>query len=129
MRSFLAFLLLANLLIAMPNDYWKFQDKFSLVQDEFVSYEINERAFFMRWTLFHNKGLVVNAKFDHFPYQYILYNDYKLNSFQIPVMATDTMIPPEPYIMVVFDGFEDSRANFSIYLFDATGVVDIKKVE
>lgn len=129
MRALFALLTLSCLLFAMPDDYWKFKDKFDLVQDQFVTYEINKKIFFMRWSLFHNKGLVVNAKFDHFPYQYILYNDYKLNSFKIPVLVTDRSIPLDPHIVVVFDGFADNKARFSIFLYDATGAVEIKKVE
>lgn len=129
MRKFFAVLLLTNLLFAMPDGYWKFRDKFSLVQDQFVSYEISGKPFFMRWALYHNKGLVVHAKYDHFPYQYILYNDYKLNSFKMPLKVNTRAVPPEPHLLVIFDGFEDNKANFSLYLFDADGIVEIKKVE
>lgn len=131
MRSFVAFWLVAITLFAMPDNYWAYKEQFRIKQNEFASWEVNKNIFFVRWSLFHNKQLVTIMKYDNFPYQTILYNDYKLNSFKIPVKVTDTVTPPLPYIMVVFENFDEQEkvANMALYLFDQKQTVEIKRAE
>ncbi|MDR0664999.1 MAG: hypothetical protein LBF86_05705 [Helicobacteraceae bacterium] len=108
---------------------WAHSESFSLKKDEFAVFEVNENILTFRWSLFHNNGLVSLIKYDHFPYQTILYDDYKLNAIKIPVKTSPDATPPRPYIMIVFEGFDLDRnvSNMRLYLSDAQGLVTVKK--
>ncbi|MDR2639103.1 MAG: hypothetical protein LBC09_04630 [Helicobacteraceae bacterium] len=127
MRSFIVAALIAIKLCAAD---WAHSEPFSLRKDEFAVFEINENILTFRWSLFHNNGLVSLIKYDFFPYQTILYDDYKLNAIKIPVKTNATTPPPAPYVMIVFEGFDRDRniSNMRLYLSDALGTVRIKKV-
>ncbi|MDR1911362.1 MAG: hypothetical protein LBQ52_03320 [Helicobacteraceae bacterium] len=108
---------------------WAYSEPFSLRKDEFAVFEIDNRVLTFRWSLFHNKGLVCLIKYDHFPYQTILYDDYKLNAIKIPVKTNRTTPPPLPYMTIVFESFDSDRnlSNMRLYLFDELGSVKIAK--
>lgn len=131
MRFAALLIFLFSIAWAIPEDYWAHDEPFSLAKDEFASWIVDENIFSVRFSLFHNRGLVTHIKYDHFPYQGILYDDYKQNAVKIPVKTTQTVTPPEPYAMVVFEGFdtENKRAKMHLYLFDPQGIVTIKKAE
>jgi hypothetical protein len=109
---------------------WAYSEPFNLRKDEFAVFLVDENYLTFRWSLFHNKGLVSMIKYDHFPYQTILYDDYKLNAIKIPVKTNRIATPPLPYIMIVFEGFDFDRnvSNMKLYLSDVKGVVRIEKV-
>jgi hypothetical protein len=127
----LTLLFLPLLLWAMPDDYWAHEEGFELKKDQFVSWEVGDRILFMRWSLFHNRGLVVHIKYDHFPVQNILYEDYKRNSMKIRLKTQPPVRPPEPYARVVFERYdeESESAHLRIYLFDPLGVVEFSRAE
>lgn len=131
MRFLCALWLLCAAAWAMPANYWAHNEPFALKKDEFASWLIDGNVFSVRWSLFHNRGLVTHIKYDHFPYQGILYTDYKVNGVKIPVKTTQTVTPPEPYAFVVFEGFdaENKQAKMRLYLFDAQRIVTIKRAE
>ncbi|MDR2152343.1 MAG: hypothetical protein LBO72_05950 [Helicobacteraceae bacterium] len=109
---------------------WAHSEPFNLRKDEFAVFEIDENILTFKWSLFHNDGLVSLIKYDHFPYQTVLYDDYKLNAIKIPVKTNPTVVAPPPYVMIVFEGFDRDRnvSNMRLYLSDALGSVKIKKV-
>ncbi|MGE4296208.1 MAG: hypothetical protein AB7E49_10950 [Campylobacterales bacterium] len=131
MRFVWALWLLSAAAWAMPANYWAHNEPFELRKDEFASWFVDGNVFSVRWSLFHNRGLVTHIKYDHFPYQGILYDDYKQNAVKIPVKTTQSVSPPEPFAMVLFEGFdaEKKRAKMRLFLFDPQGIVTLKKAE
>ncbi len=128
----LAALLLCPLFLwAMPGDYWAHEEPFELRKDQFASWEVDDRILSIRWSLFHNRGLVVHLKYDHFPVQNILYENYKRNSMRIRLKTQPPVRPPEPYARLVFEGFDlqEQTAQLRLYLFDPLGVVDLTRAE
>jgi hypothetical protein len=127
MKTFFLVLALSLKLCAID---WAYAEPFSLRKDEFAVFDINDKILTFKWSLFHNKGLVSLIKYDHFPYQTILYDDYKLNAIKIPVAIDATVPPPPPYAMIVFENFDKDRnvSNMRLYLSDTRGIVKIKKV-
>ncbi|MDR1451142.1 MAG: hypothetical protein LBI57_02230 [Helicobacteraceae bacterium] len=126
MREFFAIALIAINLSAID---WTHSEPFALRKDEFAVFEIDDNILTFKWSLFHNNGLVSLIKYDHFPYQTILYDDYKLNSIKIPIKTNKTAISENPYIMIVFDGFDSDRniSNMRLYLSDSLGTISVKK--
>ena len=131
MKAVICFIFFIFSLAAMDADYWSHNEPFSLKKDEFIAFNVNNNPFTIRWSLFHNKGLVTHIKYDHFPYQALLYDDYKLNAVKIPIKTNETVVPPLPYIMVVFEGFdtEKNHANMRLYLFDQIGNSRVERLE
>jgi len=111
------------------NASWSFSDEFSLKKDEFVLYKINEKDLLFRWTLFHNDGLVFILKYDHFPYQGILYQNHKLNSFRLKTTSQNVTGKERPFCDIVFLSCEKDKSSckFQIYCRDKLSL--IKKVE
>lgn len=44
------------------------------------------------WTLYANKGLVINMRFNHFPYQFILYTDHARNTYNLKVLKKNFLL-------------------------------------
>ena len=69
------------------------------------------------WTLYKNYGLVVHLKYDKFPYQFVLYTDYKRKSFKIPISQGND-IDKNAYILLSFRDFDEKnkRANLALFM-------------
>ncbi len=67
------------------------------------------KDFSMRWTLYRNEGLVVLVTYDKFRYQFILYRDYRLNSWQLNTLDTQGVnrAKNQPYIRIYFEDIQD----------------------
>ncbi len=119
MRLLLVLTLFWQALFALE-DYWTFEEEFSLKKDEFILYRVKEKDLFFRWTLFHNNGLVYLAKYDLFPYQGILYDRYRQNSFKMTIGKATLANREDPYCMIVFEQFnvENMTSDFKIYCKD-----------
>lgn len=84
-----------------------------------------EKDFTLRWTLYRNEGLVVLVRYDKYPYQFILYKDYKLNGWTLNLLDTQGInrSPNQPSIKIYFLGIDDpfndekSIAHLRIYGF------------
>lgn len=74
-----------------------------------------EKNFTLRWTLYRNKGLVVLVRYDNYPYQFILYKDYRLNSWNLNLLDTQgvnrALNQPQLkiYFMDIKDPFNDEK--------------------
>ena len=123
--------LLSVALWAMPGDYWAHEEAFELRKDQFASWEMDDRILSIRWSLFHNRGLVTHIKYDHFPIQNILYENYKRNSMQVRLKTHRQVRPPEPYVRIIFERFdaEEKVAHLRLYLFDPEGIVNLMRAE
>lgn len=90
-----------------------------LKKDEVVSATISatkdsqsfsvEKHFTLRWTLYRNEGLVVLVNYDKFPYQFMLYKDYRLNSWVLNLLDPQGISRDinQPKLRIVFVGIDD----------------------
>ncbi|TLD82998.1 hypothetical protein [Helicobacter trogontum] len=67
------------------------------------------KNFTLRWTLYRNEGLVILMRYDHYPYQFILYKDYRLNSFTLNLLDPQGVnrSPNQPQLRITFVGIDD----------------------
>lgn len=81
------------------------------------------KEFIMRWTLYRNEGLVVLIRYDKYPYHFILYNDYRLNSFMLNLLDPQGINRSleQPQLRIEFVGidepFNDEKTIAHIKLF------------
>ncbi len=67
------------------------------------------KNFTLRWTLYRNKGLVVLVRYDKYPYQFILYKDYMLNSWTLNLLDPQGINRAlnQPQLKIYFIGIDD----------------------
>ncbi len=115
----MAFLLLQALHGAKP--MWDFEEVLSLEKDEVYKTSFSvagiPKDLMLYWTLYKNYGLVVHLKYDKFPYQFVLYTDYKRKSFKIPISQGND-IDKNAYILLSFRDFDEKnkRANLALFM-------------
>ncbi|WP_052062551.1 hypothetical protein [Helicobacter saguini] len=68
-----------------------------------------EKNFTLRWTLYRNQGLVVLVRYDNYPYQFMLYKDFRLNSWNLNLLDTQGVNRAlnQPYLKIYFLGIDD----------------------
>jgi len=126
-KAFFTWLLIINILFAIPDGYFAKEEELSLAKDEFALYDIGGKSLYFRWTLFINDGLVMHYGYDGFPYQNVLYADYKRNGFKIGLeQSFDEHMEP-PYFMIVFKEMKEKAADFSVHLYDPKGSIKLKR--
>lgn len=93
---------------------WDYEENLVLKKDEIYqkSFQIagvqKELKFY--WTLYKNYGLVVNLKYDKFPYQFILYTDYARKSFKIPLSRAGDIRDIEVFLSFLKYDYESKEA-------------------
>ncbi|WP_245945585.1 hypothetical protein [Helicobacter didelphidarum] len=114
---FIAFFLICTLHAATISP--SFELDLDLKKDEVVYASIqsskdsqgssDEKDFTLRWTLYRNEGLVVLVRYDKYPYQFILYKDYKLNGWTLNLLDTQGVNRSlnQPHIKIYFIGIDD----------------------
>jgi hypothetical protein len=113
---------------------WNYKDEVELKKDQLARYQINidNKLYTLdfRWTLFVNKGLVMLYKLEKFPYQNILYEDHKLNSFKIILKNRADNAYLRPYALVLFKSFDKKtkKALFSVFMKDDARPVQAERV-
>ncbi|WP_104748801.1 hypothetical protein [Helicobacter cetorum] len=60
------------------------------------------------WTLYENKGLVINMHFNGFPYQFVLYKNYSLDTYNIAVFQES--FAHNSHLSLVFKDFKEDKA-------------------
>jgi len=111
MRGIAIFVILSSLLFSK---YWDSQFDITLKKDEVSTFQIFDtvriKNLTFRWTLYINKGLVVLANFDKYPYQFMLYKDYNRDSFRLKLQKKRSFVMIEFYN---FD-FQKQEAKFKV---------------
>ncbi|BCZ17741.1 Hypothetical protein NHP190003_10230 [Helicobacter sp. NHP19-003] len=107
-------LLLAPMVFAKPLDR-----TLTLKKDEVFSGELRlgkiKKPLSLRWTLFKDHGLVVHLKLNHFPYQFILYQDFQRSTFRADIFKENSAAQESsgkyehPYFLVTFKNFNDKE--------------------
>lgn len=116
-------------------DEFRDVQKISLKKDEqkkiLVKYGSFEKLFKFRWTLYHNKGLVVFRSYDKIVAQNILYLRNKNQAFRVELKPTDTSSHERSYLLVQFKEFdyEKKQAIFDISLSDKSTQINLKYLE
>lgn len=116
-------------LYAVPEGYYAKEERFSLKKDEFAIYDVDDKPLYFRWTLFINRGLVMHYAYDGFPYQNVLYREYKRDAFRIPLKQRPDDHMEAPYLMVVFEGMQEGNkaADFAVYVYDPFGSIKVNR--
>jgi len=120
---------------------WNYKDEVELKKDQLARYQIAiDNKFYtldFRWTLYVNKGLVMLYKYGTdttrakgFPYQNILYQDHKLNSFKIELKNRAQNAFLKPYALVLFKSFDNKtkKATFTVLMKDDIRPVQAERV-
>lgn len=113
-----------------------FQSKIeiSLKKDEqkkiLVKYDSIEKLFTLRWTLYHNKGLVVFRSYDKAVAQNVLYLRQKSRSFMVKLRPSGKEYLNPPYFFVRFKDFnyEKHEAVFEIFLRDKASEIEFEEL-
>ena len=117
-----------------PTLNWVYKNEVELKKDQTARYTIaiEDKIYNLdfRWTLFVNEGLVMLYKYNKFPYQNILYKDYKLKSFKIKLKNRAENAFYEPYALIVFEDFDTKtkKAKFTVLLMDDKSSVRAERV-
>ncbi len=112
MKKLLIVLFLPVLLLAFK---WEYRHNFILKKDEIGQINVIKRVdstvrvLKFRWTLYQNGRLVVLAKYDGFPTQYIIQKEYKRNSIKITLRDDYTEGSKRCYLILSFKTFNDSK--------------------
>ena len=131
MRLFAAWALAAVLAGAMPEGYWAAQEPFALKKDQFAVWNNGGKTLTFRWTLFHNRALVTLTKYDRFPYQHLLYREYRKDGMKIPLTEEKAADRMAPYVYIRFKDFDEEKqeGSFILYLYDPKGSVKLMREE
>jgi hypothetical protein len=83
-----------------------------------------------RWTLYVNSGLVMLYNYEKFPFQNILYTDYKLQGYRINLKNRATDALDYPYVMIAFVEFDDKKqeAMFELFLKDDKRTILLERI-
>ena len=106
----------------------------SLKKDEqkkiLVKYDSIEKLFKLRWTLYHNKGLVVLRSYDKIVAQNVLYLRGKNQSFLLELSPSERDYYNPPYFLVKFKDFnyEKNEAIFEIFLSDKNERIELEEL-
>lgn len=67
------------------------------------------KRFTLRWTLYRNEGLVVLVRYDHYPYQFILYRQYAMDSWKLNLLDSAGVQRDlnQPELVIRFLGIDD----------------------
>jgi hypothetical protein len=109
--------------------------KISLKKDEqkkiLVKYGSFEKIFKFRWTLYHNKGLVIFRSYDRIVAQNILYLRNKNQAFKVELKPKDASSYEGAYLLVQFKEFdyEKKQATFDISISDKSAQINLKYLE
>lgn len=99
---------------------WDIQEQLSLKKDEIYTQEFLlsgvPKTLKLYWTLYKNYGLVVHLQYDRFPYQFVLYTDYKRKSFTLP-LSQGQDIDKTAYLLLSFQDFDEQEKIAQLGLF------------
>ena len=113
-------LVLFALCVHAAKPVWDIQEELSLKKDELYTQEFAlsgiPKTLKLYWTLYKNYGLVVHLQYDKFPYQFVLYTDYKRKSFTLP-LSQGNDIDKDAYLLLNFKDFDDQEKVAHLGLF------------
>ncbi len=102
---------------------WEYTHDFVLKKDEIGQIKVIKRVdstvriLTLRWTLYQNERLVILAKYDGFPTQYIIQKEYKRNSIKITLRDDYSEAAKRCYLILTFKDFNDTKKSALIGAF------------
>ena len=134
MKKLFVLLFLPLVLVAFK---WEYTHDFILKKDEVGQINVIKRkdstvrVLLLRWTLYQNGRLVVLAKYDGFPTQYIIQKEYKRNSIKITLRDDYNVGSKRCYLILTFKTFDDAkkRALIRASITDPQKRIEIKFVD
>ena len=105
---------------------WKYQYQFILKKDQVAKVKISYRdkkvslrdgEFDFRWTLYKNGALVTFSSYQKLKAQHILYDKYRLNSFEVELVPRGILPSNRIYLLVVFESFDKKNKTATIDMF------------
>ena len=105
-KTLLLLLLVVNVLQAELREIKELRLKKDVEQQMIISDSLIKRALKFRWTLYAGDGLTMHLNFNDFNRQFILYQDYKRDSFALTLLPKASAFKREPYLLLVFKKFD-----------------------
>ncbi len=105
---------------------WKYQYQFILKKDQIAKVKISYRdkkvflrdgEFDFRWTLYKNGALTTFSSYQKVKSQHILYEGYRLNSFEVELVPRGTNQLDRIYLLVVFESFDKKNKTATVDMF------------
>jgi len=133
MNKIVLYLLLSIYSFAIDTEFWDFSTKVELKKDQLYSLSIDDteikKRLSFRWTLFHNRGLVLLLNYDGHPHQYILYESYRRDTVRLEIARKVGYTAHAPFLLLVFKefSFENREAKFEILVKDSSKKLLIKE--
>jgi len=109
--------------------------KIKLKKDEnkkiLVKYDVYQKVFKFRWTLFTNDNLVVFQSYDRAVSQKMLSSSFRRQSYRVELKTRGANHYAVPYILVKFKeyDYETGEVTFELFLSDEREEVSLKYLE
>ena len=103
---------------------WILTKQVALVKDQYQSVTVKDeeiiRVLNFRWTLYAGDGLVMHLNYDENPSQFILYKQYKKDTFALALLPKKSKYKRVPFLYLVFNKFDykENKAYFDIFIDD-----------
>ena len=135
MKKFIVLILLvSSVLQAIEWDYTK---EVSLLKDQYQTVLIREgeelRVLKFRWTLYAGGGLVMHLNYNSRASQFILYKQYKKNTYKIDLLPKASAYKMAPILYLQFKKFDHKteKAYFDILIDDSQkrALIEVKPLK
>ena len=102
-----------------------------VIKKDYAATYAKEGIVTFRWTLWHNKRLVVLLDYEGFKHQYILEPRYGRNTIEIFLTGDYKRIDRRPYMLLTFEHFDkkERRADLMAQFHDPAKRLEIKIVK
>jgi len=116
--------LLLLIFVSFLRAEWVKIKQVSLSKDQYQTVLVKEeeilRVLKFRWTLFAGDGLVMHLNYNENPSQFILYKQYKKDTFSLALLPTKSRYKRVPFLYLVFNKFDfkEKKAYFDIFIDD-----------
>jgi hypothetical protein len=135
MKKFIALVLLASAVLQAIE--WDYTKEVSLLKDQYQTVLVQEeaelRVLKFRWTLFAGGGLVMHLNYNGRASQFILYKQYKKNSYKIELLPKLSAYKMAPVLYLQFKMFDykTKKAYFDILIDDSQkrALIEVKPLK
>jgi hypothetical protein len=135
MKKFIALVLLASAVLQAIE--WDFTKEVALSKDQYQTVLVRDeqelRVLKFRWTLFAGGGLVMHLNYNGRSSQFILYKQYKKNSYKIEILPKLSAYKMAPVLYLQFKKFDHKtkKAYFDILIDDSEkrALIEVKPLK
>jgi len=96
-----------------------------------VKYDIYQKLFKFRWTLFTDNNLIVFQSYDRIVSQKVLSTSYRRQSYTVELKTRGASYYAVPYILIKFKEYDygTGEVTFELFLSDDRNEIDLKYLE